>query len=151
MQLLAFLLVVAVLVFVLLLAEFAIVNLTSSLTLSILGILKELVTILLAAATRGDMLNAVNLSGFAICSFGVLLYHFIKQRRAMQAMLRRLPCAKAFRAQKWWVQMLDDEAPAAVAVTPSAGAELSGMTGGTGSVAGLAPAAVGASRKQGAW
>ena len=48
------------LVFVLLAAEFAIVHLTSSLTLSILGILKELLTILLAAATHGDHLTPVH-------------------------------------------------------------------------------------------
>lgn len=72
-QLALFLLVVALLVFLLLLAEFAIVQLTSSLTLSILGILKELLTILLAGGLRGEPLTVVNCAGFGICSFGVLL------------------------------------------------------------------------------
>ena len=52
----------ALLVFLLLLAEFGLVQLTSSLSLSVLGILKELCTILLAGAFQGDTLTAVNVS-----------------------------------------------------------------------------------------
>ncbi|KAL3917089.1 MAG: hypothetical protein SGPRY_006545 [Prymnesium sp.] len=48
---------VAVLVFALLFFEFGLVQLTSSLSLSVFGIFKELVTILLAAATLGDVLS----------------------------------------------------------------------------------------------
>jgi solute carrier family 35 protein C2 len=87
-QLLGFLVVIALLVFILLLAEFAIVNLTSSLTLSILGIVKELLTIALAGGIRGERLTVINLAGFGICSFGVLLYHLIKQRKEVVACLR---------------------------------------------------------------
>lgn len=45
------------LVFALLFFEFGLVQLTSSLSLSVFGIFKELVTILLAAATLGDVLS----------------------------------------------------------------------------------------------
>ena len=62
--------------FLLLLAEFALVGLTSSLTLSIFGILKELATIALSALLLGDALNASNLAGFAICIGGAALYNY---------------------------------------------------------------------------
>jgi solute carrier family 35 protein C2 len=88
MQLAGFLVVIALLVFILLLAEFAIVNLTSSLTLSILGILKELLTLALASGVRGEPLTALNMAGFALCSFGALLYHCIRQRKEMILVLR---------------------------------------------------------------
>ena len=78
LQLLAFLLTVALLVFVLLLAEFCLVQLTSSLSLSVLGILKELCTILLAGLVRGDRLTWTNVGGFVICSVGVMLYQCSK-------------------------------------------------------------------------
>lgn len=78
LQLLAFLLTVALLVFVLLLAEFCLVQLTSSLSLSVLGILKELCTILLAGLVRGDRLTPTNMGGFVICSVGVMLYQCSK-------------------------------------------------------------------------
>lgn len=79
-ELLVLLLVVAVLVFVLLMAEFALVQLTSSLSLSILGILKEFVTILLAGWTRHEAVTPLKVVGFLICSSGAFLYHLSKAR-----------------------------------------------------------------------
>ena len=70
---------ISFLVFLLLLAEFALVGLTSSLTLSIFGILKELATIALSALLLGDALNASNLAGFAICIGGAALYNYSKR------------------------------------------------------------------------
>merc|ERR1711967_201001 len=73
--------VVATLVFVLLLAEVALVQLTSSLTLSILGILKEFATILLAGFARHEAMTPMKLGGVVVCSMGVLLYHVSKSER----------------------------------------------------------------------
>ena len=63
------------LIFVLLFCEFALVRLTSSLSVSVLGVAKELVTILVAAATRGDEITPTNVSGFLLCTVGILAYH----------------------------------------------------------------------------
>ena len=61
-------------VFVLLTCEFGLVRLTSSLTLSLLGVAKELITILVAGAARGDIVTPTNLSGFLLCAAGILGY-----------------------------------------------------------------------------
>ena len=102
---------IAVLVFVLLLAEFALVSLTSSLSLSILGILKELLTIALAGGLRGEPLTVMNLAGFVICSFGALLYHFVRQRKeavaSMRAALRTVRHSVGAGQQRF-VQMMDE-------------------------------------------
>ena len=78
-ELVAYISAVAALVFLLLLAEFALVGLTSSLTLSIFGILKELATSALSALLLGDALIASNLAGFAICIGGAALYNYSKR------------------------------------------------------------------------
>ena len=120
LQLLAFLTIVSSLVFVLLLAEFWLVKLTSSLTLSILGILKELLTILLAAVTRGDHLTVVNLSGFAICSLGVLMYNCVKQRKQVNAMAAAALHTAGVRPSGWtWleIELIEELADAAAPET----------------------------------
>lgn len=66
---------VGALIFVLLFCEFGLVRLTSSLSVSVLGVAKELVTIMAAAATRGDEITPTNLSGFLLCTVGILTYH----------------------------------------------------------------------------
>ena len=58
---------VGLLVFILLFCEFGLVRLSSSLTLAVFGVLKELLTIIIAAAARGDPLTPTNLSGFTLC------------------------------------------------------------------------------------
>ena len=68
-----------VLVWVLVLAEFHLVQLTSSLTLSVFGVLKEIVTVLLAVAA-GDLLSPINALGLALCILGNLLY-FLKKTK----------------------------------------------------------------------
>ena len=62
------------LVFILLFCEFGLVRLTSSLSLSVFGVLKELITIILASKARGDQITLTNISGFVLCSAGILLY-----------------------------------------------------------------------------
>jgi drug/metabolite transporter (DMT)-like permease len=63
-------------VFGLLVSEFALVRLTSSLALSIFGVVKELLTIGVAAAFLGERLTLLNLVGGVLGVLGVLLYHW---------------------------------------------------------------------------
>ena len=72
-------------VFVLLFCEFGLVRLTSSLSLSVFGVVKELLTILVAAAARGDIITPTNLAGFFICAGGMLAYHSSKAGAAVVA------------------------------------------------------------------
>ncbi|KAI9531307.1 hypothetical protein NQZ68_000805 [Dissostichus eleginoides] len=59
-------------------SEFLLVCRTSSLTLSISGIFKELCTLLLAAALMGDRMNMINWLGFAVCLCGISLHVGLK-------------------------------------------------------------------------
>ncbi|KAF7653391.1 hypothetical protein LDENG_00083640 [Lucifuga dentata] len=58
-------------------AEFLLVSRTSSLTLSISGIFKEVCTLLLAARL-GDKMNAMNWLGFVVCLSGISLHVGLK-------------------------------------------------------------------------
>ena len=78
-RLLGYLLVLSALVFLLVLAEFKLVSLTSSLTLSVFGVLKELLTVCLAVAI-GDAFSALNGVGVLLCLSGNILY-FCKRTR----------------------------------------------------------------------
>ncbi len=84
-QLAAYVAVVSVLVFCLLYCEFGLVRLSSSLSLSVFGVLKELLTILAAAATRGDIVTPTNLGGFLLCAVGILTYHASLARKGGEA------------------------------------------------------------------
>ncbi|XP_075702557.1 solute carrier family 35 member C2 [Rhinoderma darwinii] len=55
-------------------SEFLLVSRTSSLTLSIAGIFKELCVLLLATHLFGDNLSLLNWSGFALCISGIALH-----------------------------------------------------------------------------
>ncbi|KAM9750915.1 solute carrier family 35 member C2-like isoform 1-T2 [Menidia menidia] len=59
-------------------SEFLLVSRTSSLTLSISGIFKEVCTLLLAASLMGDKLTAVNWLGFVVCLCGISLHVGLK-------------------------------------------------------------------------
>ncbi|CAF89542.1 unnamed protein product, partial [Tetraodon nigroviridis] len=59
-------------------SEFLLVSCTSSLTLSIAGILKEVSTLLLAAFLMGDEVSALNWLGFAVCVCGISLHVGLK-------------------------------------------------------------------------
>uniref|UniRef100_A0A8C1TC71 Collagen alpha-1(XX) chain n=1 Tax=Cyprinus carpio TaxID=7962 RepID=A0A8C1TC71_CYPCA len=54
-------------------SEFLLVSRTSSLTLSIAGIFKEVCTLLLAVEFMGDKMSTVNWLGFAVCLSGISL------------------------------------------------------------------------------
>ncbi|VUZ57292.1 unnamed protein product [Hymenolepis diminuta] len=65
-------------------SEFLVVCYSSSLTLSITGILKEVVTLYLAAAVNGDVYSPLNIAGLVICLAGICLHiavKFFKHRR----------------------------------------------------------------------
>uniref|UniRef100_A0A8D0HIQ3 Solute carrier family 35 member C2 n=2 Tax=Sphenodon punctatus TaxID=8508 RepID=A0A8D0HIQ3_SPHPU len=59
-------------------SEFLLVSRTSSLTLSIAGIFKEVCTLLLATHLLGDRLSLVNWLGFATCLSGISLHVVLK-------------------------------------------------------------------------
>lgn len=59
-------------------SEFLLVSRTSSLTLSIAGIFKEVCTLLLAAHLLGDQISLLNWLGFALCVSGISLHVALK-------------------------------------------------------------------------
>ncbi|KAM4570989.1 solute carrier family 35 member C2-like [Fundulus diaphanus] len=59
-------------------SEFLLVSRTSSLTLSISGIFKEVCTLLLAASLMGDRMSKLNWLGFAVCLCGISLHVGLK-------------------------------------------------------------------------
>ncbi|XP_067096728.1 solute carrier family 35 member C2 isoform X1 [Osmerus mordax] len=59
-------------------SEFLLVSRTSSLTLSIAGIFKEVCTLLLAARLMGDRMSSINWLGFAVCLSGISLHVGLK-------------------------------------------------------------------------
>nr|XP_019828069.1 PREDICTED: solute carrier family 35 member C2 isoform X2 [Bos indicus] len=63
-------------------SEFLLVSRTSSLTLSIAGIFKEVCTLLLAAHLLGDQISLLNWLGFALCLSGISLHIALKALHA---------------------------------------------------------------------
>ncbi|TSM04847.1 Solute carrier family 35 member C2 [Bagarius yarrelli] len=59
-------------------SEFLLVSRTSSLTLSIAGIFKEVCTLLLAVEFMGDKMSPVNWLGFVVCLSGISLHVGLK-------------------------------------------------------------------------
>ena len=72
-----YLLALVALVFVLVLSEYCLVLLTSSLTVTVLGVFKELLTVI-AAVAAGDRFSALNALGLAFCLSGNMAY-FMKR------------------------------------------------------------------------
>ena len=68
----------SVLAFVLIVTELSLLALTSSVTLAVCGIAKELLLIAAAVALFGDELSALNLLGFFTATAGVSLYKYTK-------------------------------------------------------------------------
>lgn len=71
----------SMLIFLLLVSEYLVVQHTSVLTLAVAGIVKELVTILLAMAVLGDRISQLNAVGFGISLVGIAVYQVIKFRQ----------------------------------------------------------------------
>merc|ERR1712070_447735 len=79
---------IAALVTLMVLSEFYLVKMTSSLTLAVLAVFKELCT-LLFATLLGDHLAPADVVGVALCTAGALWYQSSKQHKATQC-----PCSE---------------------------------------------------------
>ena len=65
---------IATLVFVLLMSEYWLVQRTSSLTLSVAGVVKELLTIGGGLVFFHELIDALNIIGFVVCQIGIIAY-----------------------------------------------------------------------------
>ncbi|XP_014781984.1 solute carrier family 35 member C2 [Octopus bimaculoides] len=71
----------AILAFFMEIAEFLLISNTSSLTLSIAGIFKEIIVLFLAAEINGDHISILNAVGFIICLCGMCFHIFLKNHQ----------------------------------------------------------------------
>lgn len=76
-------------------SEFALLQRTSVVTLSICGIFKEVVTIVAAGLTFGDPLTPINVSGLIVTIASIAAYNYIKITK-----MRRDARIEAERTQK---------------------------------------------------
>jgi solute carrier family 35 protein C2 len=76
-----------VLAFMMELSEYLLLVNTSGITLNILGIVKEVITLLLAHHLHGDKLTRINLFGLILCIAGMLIHGAAKHNR--QRLLQR--------------------------------------------------------------
>ncbi|KAG0368932.1 Triose-phosphate Transporter [Mortierella sp. AD032] len=74
--------------FMMVLAEFNLIARTSVVTLSVLGIIKEIVTIVISSLVFKDHLTLVNIMGLFVTLTGIGFYHFMKLRQ-MKSKARR--------------------------------------------------------------
>ncbi|KFQ36559.1 Solute carrier family 35 member C2, partial [Merops nubicus] len=72
-------------------SEFLLVSRTSSLTLSIAGIFKEICTLFLATRLLGDHLSLLNWLGFAVCLSGISLHVILKAMSSKGEKALKLP------------------------------------------------------------
>ncbi|XP_048244686.1 solute carrier family 35 member C2-like isoform X1 [Haliotis rufescens] len=80
----------ASLAFMLEFSEFLLLSQTSSLTLSLSGIVKEICTLGLAAEINGDLMNSVNVTGLFVCLCGITLHVVLKAVYNTQESKRRV-------------------------------------------------------------
>lgn len=71
----------AVIAFFMELTEYLLVSYTSSLTLSVSGIVKEVLTLTLAVLVTHDEMNSINVVGLVICLLGITLHVTLKAVR----------------------------------------------------------------------
>jgi len=62
-------------------SEYLLLVNTSGITLSILGIVKEVITLLLAHHLHGDRLTSINLAGLSLCVAGMVVHSVSKHSR----------------------------------------------------------------------
>ncbi|QIW98492.1 hypothetical protein AMS68_004010 [Peltaster fructicola] len=67
-----------ILAFMMVASEFALLQRTSVVTLSVCGIFKEVLTISTAARTFGDELSAINISGLFVTILAIAAYNYLK-------------------------------------------------------------------------
>lgn len=88
MRTIGLLLLGGVIAFTMVLAEFNLIARTSVVTLSVLGIVKEVMTIVISSMVFHDRLTLVNILGLFITLTGIGVYHFMKLRE-MKAKARQ--------------------------------------------------------------
>ena len=71
--------------FGLVMSEFLLVRTTSSVTLSVAGICKEIFTILLAVLVSGEHLTLLNVAGLVVSIIGIIYYNVLKLRGVLVA------------------------------------------------------------------
>jgi len=76
--------VIGTMVFVLLLVEYVLVRATSSLTVSVAAIFKELVTVIGGVIIFKEHLSVLNIVGFVLCQLGILDYTYIRYNKQEQ-------------------------------------------------------------------
>eukprot|EP01135_Chromosphaera_perkinsii_P001923 Nk52_evm72s212 gene=Nk52_evmTU72s212 len=76
----------AYIAFVMINAEFLLVSETSSVTMSVLGICKEIVTILISIIFVGDRVSTLNTVGLVVSIVGLCMYNIYKFRNAWEQM-----------------------------------------------------------------
>ncbi|KAL1924649.1 uncharacterized protein VTP21DRAFT_4303 [Calcarisporiella thermophila] len=78
------------LAFMMVLAEFFLIQRTSVVTLSVCGIFKEVATIFISSLVYGDKLTPVNILGLCITLVGIALYNWLKLRRMSTEVRQKL-------------------------------------------------------------
>ncbi|CAO1635600.1 unnamed protein product [Parajaminaea phylloscopi] len=91
------------------LSEFALIQRTSVVTLSVAGILKEILTVIVASVVFDDRLTPVNITGLCIAIAGIAAYNWIKYRslklqQELQEESRAAASAAASRATSFEVR-----------------------------------------------
>eukprot|EP00002_Diphylleia_rotans_P035451 TRINITY_DN7736_c0_g1_i2.p1 TRINITY_DN7736_c0_g1~~TRINITY_DN7736_c0_g1_i2.p1 ORF type:complete len:397 (-),score=74.73 TRINITY_DN7736_c0_g1_i2:213-1403(-) len=85
MQVYGILFLAAVLVFGLNLSEFLLIHHTSTLTMSVVGTLKEMLTISLSVLIFHDELSMMNSIGFTVCMVGIVGYKVIRYQKIRES------------------------------------------------------------------
>lgn len=67
-------------VFCMNLCEFSLIQRTSVITLSVAGIFKEILTIMISSTVFGDELTPINVTGLCVAILGIILYNYYKYR-----------------------------------------------------------------------
>lgn len=71
-------------VFCMNLCEFSLIQRTSVITLSVAGIFKEILTIMISSTVFGDELTPINVTGLCVAILGIILYNYYKYRLLVQ-------------------------------------------------------------------
>jgi solute carrier family 35 protein C2 len=83
-----------VIAFLMTASEFALLQRTSVVTLSIAGIFKEVVTISAAGLVFGDALTPINISGLVVTISAIVAYNWIKIRKMREEALKKIMIAR---------------------------------------------------------
>jgi solute carrier family 35 protein C2 len=91
--------------FCMILLEYGLICVTSVVTLSVVGILKEILTISLSHYIFGDTFSAMNISGLVISIVGIAMYNYIK----IQSLPGHIRSSSDDSDNQGWDPLIDDE------------------------------------------